>query len=167
MSIKLQRQFFLSDKTKSSIRRLAREMQKKWHQVKRSEKRFFATFLKWVVVFLPIEETEQKRDISVTTGAPTGRSSLDFATSCDKTKRRWIESLKSQVSVKELSYAIQMSLWSIGKLDAAKVVQDSALGSPSKGRKYKESLESISESTLSPDAAFSIIVEHKLSKSQY
>ena len=55
-----------------------------------------------------------------------------------------------------------MSLRSIGKLDAAKVVQDVALGSPSKGRKYKESLESIFKSTLSSDAAVSLIVEHKL-----
>ena len=61
-----------------------------------------------------------------------------------------------------------MSLRSIGNLDAAKVVQDVALGSPSKGRKYRESLESISESTLSlsSDAAISLIVKHELSKSQ-
>ena len=100
-------------------------------------------------------------------GAPTIRPSLEFATSSDRIKRRRTESLRSQGSEEELFYATQMSLRSIGNLDAAKVVQNFALGSPPKGRKYRESLESISESTLSLDAAVSLIVVHKLSKSQY
>ena len=72
-------------------------MQKQWHQVKRSEKRFFETFPKWVDVFLPFEESEQKQDLSATMGAPTGRPSLEFATSSDRTKRRRTEGLRSQV----------------------------------------------------------------------
>ena len=81
--------------------------------------KFYKSFLKWFVVFLPFEETNQKQDLSATMGAPTDRPSLDFATSSDRTKRRQTESLTSQVSVKELSYATQMSLRSIGKLNAA------------------------------------------------
>jgi len=52
-------------------------------------------------------------------------------------------------------------------VNAAIVVKDVGLGSPSSGRKYRESLQSVSEKTLSPDAAVSLIVECKLSKSQY
>ena len=57
----LQEDKYLSNKTKSSIQSLAREMQKKWHQMKRSEKCFFESFPKWVYVFLAFEETEQKQ----------------------------------------------------------------------------------------------------------
>ena len=60
-----------------------------------------------------IEETERKQDLSAIMGAPTGRPSLEFATSSEQTKRRRTESLRSQVSVEELYYAIQMSLRSI------------------------------------------------------
>ena len=65
-------------------------------------------------VFLPIEDTERKQDLSATMGPPTGRPRLDFTTSSDRTKRRRrrSESLKSQISVEELSHATQMGLQS-------------------------------------------------------
>ena len=74
-------------------------MQKKSHQVKRSDKRFIETFPKWVDFFLPFEENEQKQDLSSTMRAPTGRPSLQFATCRYQTKQRRTESLRSQVSV--------------------------------------------------------------------
>lgn len=60
-----------------------------------------------------------------------------------------------------------MSLRASGKLDAAKVVSDVTLGSPSKARKYRKSLELTPGSILSADSALSLIIEQKLSKSQY
>ena len=63
--------------------------------------------------------------------------------------------------MKELSYTTQMSLRSTEKLDATKVVQDITLGISSRGRKYRKKLKFISESTLSYDAAVSLIVEQK------
>jgi len=54
-----------------------------------------------------------------------------------------------------------MSLRASGKLDAAKVVKDVTLGSPSKAMKYKKSIDSISETTLSADGALALIVEQK------
>ena len=60
-----------------------------------------------------------------------------------------------------------MNLRSSGKLDSAKIVCDVGLGSPSKAKKYKESIDTIQETTLLADAALSLIVELTLSKPQY
>jgi len=59
-----------------------------------------------------------------------------------------------------------MSLRAFGKLDAAKIVKDVTLGSPSKAKKYRR-LEFTPESILSGDSALSLVIEQKLSKSQY
>ena len=63
--------------------------------------------------------------------------------------------------MEELSYATEMCPLSTGKLDTTKVVQDVTLGSFSRGMKYRKSLESVSESTLSSDALVSLIVEQE------
>lgn len=86
-----------------------------------------------------------------------GRPSSEFVESSDWTKRRKIEDLRAQTSIEELSYATQMSLRASGKLDAAKVIQDVTLGSPSKAKKYRKSIDSISKAALSADAALSAV----------
>jgi len=60
-----------------------------------------------------------------------------------------------------------MSLQAFGKLDAAKVVKDVTLGSPSKAKKYRRSLEFTPESILFDNSALSLVIEQKLLKSQY
>lgn len=52
-------------------------------------------------------------------------------------------------------------------MDAAKVVKDVTLGSPSKAQKYRKSLEFTPESILSSDSALSLLIEQKLSRNQY
>ena len=104
-------------------------------------------------------ETPRKRNL--------GRPSSSFTASSNRTKRRKTEDILSHASVEQLSYATQMSLRASGKLDAAKVVSDVILGSPSKAQKYRRSLEFTPESILSADSALSLIIEQKLSKSQY
>ena len=52
MSDKLHQQFILLGKPKSTIRRLAYEIQEKLHQVKRMEESLLETFSEWLDVFL-------------------------------------------------------------------------------------------------------------------
>jgi hypothetical protein len=60
-----------------------------------------------------------------------------------------------------------MSLRSAGQLDASKVLKEATLTSPSRASQYRKAFQSPTESTLSEDAALSVLVEYKLSKSQY
>lgn len=160
MSRKLQRSFTLSDNVKPVIRKLLHDLNTKWQQVTRIEDKFFQKFSGWLSVFVTLEKTEQENSSKM------GRRSSGFAESSDRTKRRKTEHLRAQTSIEELSYATPMSLRASGKLDAAKVIKDVTLGSPSKAKKYKK-CDSISETTLSANAALSLIVEQKLSRSQY
>lgn len=60
-----------------------------------------------------------------------------------------------------------MSLRSAGQLEASKCVKEVTLTSPSRASKYRKAFQSITESSLSDDAALSVLVELKRSKNQY
>jgi len=161
MSDKLQCSFTLPEDVKPIISKLLYNFRTKWQQVQRKEERFFDTYDEWLSVFVSFNIKSQ-RVLETSKKPDFGRPSLEFATSSDRTKK---EDLCSQTSVEELSFATQMSLRAFRKLDAAKVVKDVTLGSPSKAKKYRKSLEFIPESILFGDSALSLVIEHKLSKS--
>lgn len=163
MSEKLQRPFTLSDDAKLAIRALLSQFNEKWNQVSRHEDRFFDKFSTWLSVFVPLEKIQE----ASTQSSSMGRPSSGFAEASVRTKRRKTEDLRTTRSAEELSYAAQMSLRAAGRLDAAKVVQDVALGSPSRAHRYRESLESISEIPYTSDKALSLVIELDLSKSDY
>lgn len=163
MSEKLQRPFTLSDDAKLAIRALLSQLNEKWKQASRHEDRFFDKFSTWLSVFVPLEEIHEASIQS----SSMGRPSSGFAEASVRSKRRKTEDLRATRSTEELSYAAQMSLRAAGKLDAAKVVQDVTLGSPSRAQKYRKSLESISEIPYTPDKALSLVVELDMSKSDY
>ena len=96
----------------------------------------------------------------------SGRPVTEFLTLSERSKRRRTESIRCK-SIKELSFATQMKLRGEGKLDAANVVKNVTLGSPTKGEKYRRSVEFVKENSLSPDSALSLLIELKLSKNQY
>ncbi|KAG5879627.1 hypothetical protein JTB14_025603 [Gonioctena quinquepunctata] len=60
-----------------------------------------------------------------------------------------------------------MRLQALGKSDAAKVVRDVILGSPSKAEQYRESIGSISKTPLSPDAALSKVKKKGQRRGKY
>lgn len=60
-----------------------------------------------------------------------------------------------------------MSLRTDGKVDAAIIVIDVTSSSPTKPSKYREALKAKIESTISSDEALSVMVEAKLTRSQY
>ena len=74
MSEKFQREFFLSEKTKCRIRKLAFQLRKKWQAVRSSETKLFKTFPEWIDVFLPLEETEEQHDLSKIGSSKIGSS---------------------------------------------------------------------------------------------
>ena len=57
-----------------------------------------------------------------------------------------------------------MSLRNAGKLDASEVIKDITSTSPSRAKAYRRSVQKVAETTLSGDAAISLVIENKLSK---
>lgn len=85
----------------------------------------------------------------------------------ERSKRRKTEEVREILTTSELAYAAQMSIRSSGQLDAAEVVKNATLTSPTRALKYRKALETKPEVTLSADAALSYLVDCKLSKSDY
>lgn len=119
MSIKLQRSFTLLKNVIPVIRKLLYDFKTKWQQVKRTEKIFLNKFHEWLNVFVSFEQIEI---VPKKTQTNLGRPSLEFLDSSERTKRRKTKDIRSQTSVEELSYAAQMSLRAVGKLDAAQTL---------------------------------------------
>ncbi|CAL1672299.1 unnamed protein product [Lasius platythorax] len=138
-------------------------MRTMWQKVNRTEI-FFKKYEEWLnaPVFFPVPATSQK--------TPTnkgGRFSTEFASCSDRSKRRKTEEIRATLTSNELAYATQMSLRSAGQLDASKIVKEATLTSPLRASRYRKAFQSTTENTLSEDAALSVLVEFKLSKSQY
>ncbi|KAG5892746.1 hypothetical protein JTB14_001117 [Gonioctena quinquepunctata] len=86
-----------------------------------------------------------------------------FEDSSGRSKRRKTAGICNQSS----PVATHMSLRAAGKFDAAKVVEDIALGSTTKASKYKQALHTVTDVTpdcYSADAALSLISEYRMSK---
>lgn len=92
---------------------------------------------------------------------------MEFASSNERSKRRKTEEVRTTLISYELAYATQMSLRSAEQLDASKVVKEATLTSPSRTSRYRKAFQSTTGSILSEVAALSVLVEYKLSKSQY
>lgn len=162
VSEKFQSSYTLTDNMKQICRRLFHSFRIKWQQVKRTKQMFFKKYDEWLNVSLSFSNPAA---ISKTPKKKRVRPSSKF-TSSDRSKRRKTEEICSSSSSEELSYATQTLLTS-GKVDAAKIVKDVTLGSPTKATKYRRSMDSISETILSSDSALLVLMEQKLSKSQY
>lgn len=164
VSTKTKQTYTLPTDLKDAMGRLISKLKDKWQQCYRRETTFFQKYDEWLNVPVPFVVGNKANTSGENT---TGRSSTSWEDLSERSKRRRTQKIRTEYTAQELSYATQMSLRSVGNLNAAIVVKDVGLGSPSTGRKYREPLQSISEKTLSPDAAVSLIVECKLSKSQY
>lgn len=165
MTERLKRPFTLSDDVKSAVRRLLSQFNEKWTQVSRNEGKFFEKFSTWLSVFVPLEEIKEAATKS--SKSSMGRPSSGFAEASVRTKRQKTEDLRATTSTEELAFATQMSLRAAGRVDAAKVVQDVTLGSPSRAKKYRESLDSIRETPYTHDKALSLVIDLNLSQADY
>lgn len=168
LSKKLERPFILSGNAKSVILKLLYKLKTKWQEVKRIEQKFLEKNQQWlnVIVYLDENKEDESQTTSSSDKGHMGRPKPEFAQCSERTKRRRTENIR-QSSFEELSYATHMKLRAEGKVEAAKIVKDISSSSPSKAKKYRSSLELIPEVTLSADEAVSLIMEQKLSRSQY
>jgi len=158
----------LDNDLKSALSKLFYKMRTKWHYVHRIEEKFFAKYNEWLnasVAFLvPAVTPAVNKNIQQN---KVGRPSSKFTSSSERTKRRKTEEIRSKFTLETLSYATQMSLRASGNLDASKVVKDVTSTSPSRATKYRKAMKSTSETRLSGEAALLLLIEQKLSKSQY
>lgn len=169
MSTKLERSFTLSDKAKSVIRKLLHQLKAKWQEAWRKEERFLENNQQWLNEIMYFDGSKEDGSPPQATSKEThmGRPKQQFIQSSERTKRRRTKDIRSQSSTEELSYATQMTLRIQGNVEAAKIVKEVTSSSLSKARKYRKSLEFIPEVTFSADEAVSLVIEQKLSRSQY
>lgn len=96
-----------------------------------------------------------------------GRPSTSWEDLSDRSKRRKTEIVRKEFTVEELAYATQMSIRASGNLEASKVIRDVTEGSASKASQYRKSIKRVTEDVLSGNEALSLLVEGKMTKSQY
>lgn len=98
-----------------------------------------------------------------------GRRSTSFEDSSEKAKRRKTQDIRASYSASELAYAAQMQLRKEGKSDAAAVVTNVTVASPTTAKQYRSSLELSNEGreVLTSDEALSLLIEIDLSRNRY
>lgn len=97
------------------------------------------------------------------------RARLSFDDISERQKRRRVQSLRKSNLTEELAYATQLNLRQEGKNYAAHVIKTTALGSPAKGSKYRESIKllDVEEKNFTPDQALSIYIEISFCRNKY
>lgn len=168
ISKKSGRSVLIRDDMKQSFSYLFHKMRTMWQSVNRHDNRFYEKYEKWlnVHVCFPVPAPSQKAP-ALTRTVRRGRPSVEFETLSERSKRRKTEEVRATLTTNELAYAAQMSLRTSGQLDAAKVVKDATLTTPTRASRYRKFLETKPEVTLSADAALSYLVDRKMSKNDY
>ncbi|XP_011867945.1 PREDICTED: uncharacterized protein LOC105562053 [Vollenhovia emeryi] len=165
VSKKLKHPYILPKSLKAAMGRLVSEFKKRWQQVSRNETKFFQKFDQWLNV--PVSFTIENEGLKTSMENTMGRPSTSWDHLSDRSKRRRTEKIRKEHTVHELAYATQMGLRASGNLHASKVIRDVTEGSPSKASQYRKSMERVSEDVLSGNEALSLVVEGKMTKSQY
>lgn len=165
ISVKYNNSFKLTDRMKQTLHNLLYAFRNKLKSkcVNRTKAKFYKKYNGWLCESVFFNDSTDAKSSQLSSGRP----SSDFHSSSERSKRRKTEKIRTQLTTEELSYATQMSLRHSGQLDAAKVVKDVTSKSPTRASKYRKSIEKVSEKTLSKEAALSLFVEQKLTKSQY
>ncbi|CAH0560546.1 unnamed protein product [Brassicogethes aeneus] len=139
-----------------AIKTLISTISKKWQNAKRTHDIFVKYNDEWLgTSFCFVGDNEC---------APNDDGS--FRDSSDRTKRRRTEEIREKYSHEELGFATQMSLRAEGKSNAAKVIKDVILGSPSKATRYRKSFEKQGEKLFSNDEALALLIDNNLSKNE-
>lgn len=167
--------YTLSEKDKEAIKAIISSIRKKWQNAKRTYDVFVKYNNQWLDTSFCFVGGECDSNDDGLIGASTstndvqqtGRPVLPFKDSSDRTKRRKTEEIREKYSHEELGFATQMSLRAEGKSNAAKIVKDVTLGSPSKTTRYRKSFEKQPEKVFSNDEALALLIDNNLSKSQY
>ncbi|XP_046589480.1 uncharacterized protein LOC124293267 [Neodiprion lecontei] len=143
-------------------------MRTKWQKARRTEAVFLPKNTDWLSTFVVFENNEVGNSIEKEESPAVrvrGRPTKSFENSGERTKRREIGNIRNQSRTEEL--ATQMNIRAEGKLDAAKVMQDVTVGSPTSALKCRQSLRTVSADCYSDDAALSLMIEYHMSKHMY
>lgn len=155
----------LSKNEKRNLSRFKSDFLKKWMVSCRSKDRFIQTHAKWLSLQMKFfkRSNQVKRKSS-----NKGRPKVSFEDSSDRSKRMKTSNLRNTSSAVELAYATQMNFRAEGNNQAAKILKD-ITNTPSKAHEYCNALknQTTTYTKLSADEALSLLIEAKLSKSQY
>lgn len=118
-------------------------------------------------VYREINLTDKNSSESVGRGRPT----KTFDESSARSKRRKCQLLYNSSSLSELSETTSYAFRKIGNEDTAKLVEEAANSTPTRGKKirdvWKENKNTLKPSMMSPEVALSLIIDCSLSKFQY
>lgn len=105
---------------------------------------------------------------STSSGISSGRPVKSFGESSNKTKRRKVQHLLESSSYNELTYAAEVCVRSSGKRDAANIIKELCLASPSRATNIKTLRSQKNEMrALSSDEALALYVDGKQTKHFY
>lgn len=163
------------DEDEKSLGLLFANFRSRWKAANRGQEKFLKNNEEWLngtVCFSTLSDTEcttstSEKIVKNDEKGTSGRPSKSFASSSDRSKRRKTEEIRSTLSTEELTYAAQMSLRTSGQVDAAQVLKDVTLTSPTRASKYIAAVRSKNETPLTPDEALSLMIEKGESKRSY
>lgn len=149
----------VSKSSKIKISRFKSQFLSKWAAVHRIKEAFISKYVKWLDLTIKFQKNITRHK---------GRPKISFQDSSERTKRLKTGHLRSATSTQELAYATQMSFRAEGNVMASKILKDIS-NVPQKAEEYCTALNNNkkSHSKLTSDEALSLIIEAKLSKSQY
>ena len=120
---------------KSEVSKVCYRMRDRWRASNNYWALFNARNSEWLQVLETFSLMPQEQMQKV--GAP----SKDFSTCCDRSKRRKVEHLRKSASTEELAYAAEMNAREEGKEDAAKLLHEIMLTSPTRPSKMRQALQ--------------------------
>lgn len=152
---------------------LCKKIDRKWQNSQRKLSRFIAANETWLEskLSLPEEFVNLMPSISVTKPQQSraGRPVKNFLQCHPKVKKRKLQDLLTTTNPEELTVAAEVVVRKAGKRDAANIIKELASASPKRATKIKKArkLFDVPEPKMSPEQALSLIVDAKLSTSQY
>lgn len=168
ISCQLGHAFFMTEDDKKNVSYIFYKLRDMWKKASRKEERLFEKNAEWLSIqFILSEDAGGSSQSTPKSKAISGRPSISFSDSSDRSKRRKTEKLREEYSSEELAFATQMSLRASGKVHVAQVLKNVTMGSPSEASSYLSSSNTVRERTMTPEEALSVFVEGRFSKNQY
>jgi hypothetical protein len=160
----------LSTSDKQILSKLLYNFRTKWKECQRKEERFYQKYDDWLntQVRFQFENSAPDDDVTMTSDdtMTQERPSCSYEEASSRTKRRKASTLRDNYNVLELSHATEMSFRASGSKDSAKILKDMR-GDPSTASKYLQHSSGTKEVEMSAEQALALLVDQKLTKSQY
>lgn len=165
---------------KKTLRQFCGEINRRWAKCSRNQTEFrrkYSTWLQKEFIFnlaAPRATEEAPTTISEEARPSTsrkrrGRPTKPYTSSSVRSKRRKTADLLKNISTPELAHATKMKLRTMGKTEAAKVVEEATETTPTRAIKIRKAWKRKGASPIqfSADQALSLLVECKESRKSY